>query len=154
MADFVSNNGFWTVDVLEDWAVKNNLPKPSPLINITVFEDGQKYVHDGHHRVASIFEGGRDFLRKDEYVEHSFVYSTYLESNRNAFENQFFTPFDPRIETRLPDFKAFKETALKMHQKGISEQELADWIRLNKSQYCCRRDNVRSISDLLDFSRR
>lgn len=152
MSLFVKNGGFWNQDALDEFAKCNKLPSSSPLIQIPKFEDGRQFVHDGHHRVVSVHMGGRDFLRDDEYVEYEFEYEKYIECNDAAFQNGFFTPFDPRTELRHPDFKSFKDQAFQKYaDKDVTEEALCDWIRENSHQYCQQRNGVLTVSNLLEM---
>lgn len=61
------------------------------------FPDGRKFLHDGHHRVVSIWLGGRRHLEAQEYVV---INSTYENITSVLFDKFFVTPFDPRTEMR------------------------------------------------------
>ena len=61
------------------------------------FPDGRKFLHDGHHRVVSIWLGGRRHLEPQEYVV---INSTYENITSVLFDKFFVTPFDPRTEMR------------------------------------------------------
>jgi len=153
MSEFVKTGGFWTQQVLQQFADDTGLDRPSPLIQIPKFEDGRRFIHDGHHRVVSIYFGGRDYLRDDEFVEYGFHYSKYLETGRSTFEKGFFTPFDPRKELRLSDFGDFKRQAIEMYDTvrntGSGEQALCDWIAENAAEYRMDRGDVETIHDLI-----
>lgn len=113
MVQFVKNGGFWNQHSLENYAKLNSL-KVSPLISISLFEDNKMYIHDGHHRISSVYLGGRNFLRQDEYRIHRWLYKDYLEIN---ISNNWITPFDPRIEGRVADLSVFKKNVEKSIDK-------------------------------------
>lgn len=150
MAEFVRSGGFWTTQILDQYALDKGLSRSSPLIQIPRFEDGKHFIHDGHHRVVSVFVGGRNYLRDDEYVEYDFQYNKYLECGNGAFQNGFFTPFDPRTELRLSDFREFKEKALQMFgDPATSEETLCQWIHDNAHRYRQSRNGVMTVDHLL-----
>jgi hypothetical protein len=154
MADFVRSGGYWNQQVLDQYARDQGLSRSSPLIQIPRFEDGHRFIHDGHHRVISVYLGGRNFLRDDEYEEFDFEYEKYLECNNNAFANGFFTPFDPRTELRLCDFREFKEQALQLHSDAaITEDFLCNWIQANADRYRQSRNGVLTVVDLYNTLR-
>jgi len=85
------------------------------------------YLHDGHHRVFSIWSSGRTFLHDSEYVTEEYSYERLGKPNPN---NHWFTPYDPRIQVRLADFFEFKNNAMKLRGK-----ELEEYITNNKQKY-------------------
>jgi hypothetical protein len=92
MTAFVKNDGFFTKNCLSKHQSRG---KTSPLIEITQFEDGQYFLHDGHHRAAAIVLGGRDFIDGTEYRIRQFTYEQYIKPNLAV---EWWTPFDPRID--------------------------------------------------------
>ena len=137
MADFVRNNGFWTLKHLENYAEKYNLRQPS-LIALTRFPDGMLMIHDGHHRVFSTFVGSRHYLREDEYTIKDMLYQDYRIANPKA---GWITPFDPLTEVRVSDLQPYR-TIIDNLYKG----QLNDWIKLLKPMYAVPR-NVFRIFD-------
>lgn len=125
-------------------AIDNN----ANLITLNRFEDGQVFIHDGHHRVAAIWLSGvRDVLLPQEITYSDFTYDRY---NRANFSNGWYTPFDPRTHVRVPDFFQFRN-----HIKILSEkdpQQAIEYIKLNKSSYLRdRKLRHNHISGILDF---
>ena len=108
----------------------DTLTKVSPSIQLTEFEDGAIYVHDGHHRCVSTWIAGRSYLREDEYDLRKWTYAQYLEING---PNRWWTPFDPRIHLRRADVKFFKEEAAKRFQ--ADPHACVKWIRENHFAY-------------------
>jgi len=94
------------------------------LINIVQFEDGRCYIHDGHHRVAAIYLGGRKYLFGNEYKITKWTYADYLAIN---LEMGWVTPFDPRFEVRVDDYAYFKDQV--KHVAMISSEEAVKYIR-------------------------
>lgn len=139
MAVFVRNGGFWTLDYLKEYSELNNLTRVSPLIAITKFEDGEYYLHDGHHRCVATWLGDRNFLREDEYVLTEWTYDYYTEF---APHNNWFTPFDPRTHVRTPDFAQFKKAArefcLKHHVTNMMYAE--PWLLKHEHEYMVPRE--------------
>jgi hypothetical protein len=129
MMEYVKNGGFWTLLKRTEYA-NNTATKVSPSIQLTQFEDGEIYVHDGHHRCISTCLGGRDYIRDDEYEIYNWTYDEYLEINA---PNRWWTPFDPRIHLRLPDVKLFKEEAARRF--NVDPQACVKWIRENHARY-------------------
>ena len=134
MINFVKQGGFWTQRVLTDYAEKNQLTRICPLKEIIEFPDKKYMTHDGHHRLVSIFLGGRDYIREDEFVIKNWTYEDYLEIN---FSNNWVTPFDPRIEIRLAEIGKFKKHALDLSKTSV--QESIDFIQSNKETYAKKR---------------
>ncbi len=134
MTQFVRNGGYWTIDVIREWCKTKTTDRVGHLIQLSLFEDNQLYIQDGHHRIASTFAGGRKELRHDEFEVSLWRYSDYLEINPAL---DWFTPFDPRTEIRLPDIASFKNKARDLFV--IDEQEAIKFIRNNKSLYAVPR---------------
>lgn len=97
-------------------------------IQISRFEDGLLYIHDGHHRTAATFLAGRSLLYPEEYRITDWTYKDYLDIN---FDAHWVTPYDPRTECRLPDIASFKD-----HVLGILDREEAiEYIKTHKHLY-------------------
>lgn len=123
MINYVKSGGFWTPDHLQQFATQNNLTRISPIIQVSRFEDGKLFIHDGHHRGVATYLGERTYLRADEYKISDWKYENYLEINHG---NGWYTPFDPRIHLRTPDFAKFKQLA---REKFSENPETAiQWI--------------------------
>ena len=139
MSLFVKNGGFWTQDYLKEYSELNNLPSVSPLIAITKFEDGECYIHDGHHRCVATWLGERKFLREDEYILKEWTYDYYTEF---APHNNWFTPFDPRTHVRKPDFAAFKKAAREFCQKYLLNHLMMaePWLMKHQHEYLVPRE--------------
>lgn len=146
MSYFVSQGGFFTQKSLNEWTIKNIGKKTDrSLIQISIFEDGKCYIHDGHHRAVGTFLGGRDNFREDEYEITEWKYEDYLDIN---FENNWLTPFDPRSEMRVPDFFDFKERVWDTYNNQ-SIQHAYHLIKTRNDLYKAKRMFF-NIGELLD----
>lgn len=120
----------------------------SKPIDLSRFEDGQIYVHNGHHRVVACLMGERLELADDEYKITEWKYARYLEIN---FEVHFVTPFDPLTEVRKANFKGFWEAVADVRiQQGEDEARL--FIHRHRYLYCQPR-NVWSVRDVMTRAR-
>lgn len=109
MAEYVKNGGTWDKEALQEYADRENV-KVSPLINISRFEDGVMYIHDGHHRTLATLLAGRLLLYPTEFKITHWMYEQYLEIN---FEVGWVTPFDPRTQCRKADLQKFKRYVIR-----------------------------------------
>jgi len=125
MASIVRNGGYWTLDVLEKYN-----PKSTALIQISRFEDGLMYIHDGHHRAVATWLGGRVTLREDEYQVREYTYERYMTTKLKL---GYFTPFDPRTHVRKPEFFKFKMEAQVIYDNH--PEQLEDWIKSHENEY-------------------
>ncbi len=130
MIKFVEDGGRFNQESLD--AYHSSYPQSycSPLIKIAKFSDGEEFIADGHHRIAAIKLGGRDFLYNDEFQVSKWTYDEYLDIN---FNQNWVTPFDPRKDFRYPDFLQFKcavRDALK-----VSKTHAIDYIRSHPHLY-------------------
>lgn len=104
MVDFVRGGGIFSRRALDLFAQEKGM-RSSPLIKIARFEDQATYLHDGHHRMTSIWLGGRRELDSQEYVIEDWKYQDYLEIN---LDQTWYTIYDPRKEVRKSNIKGFK----------------------------------------------
>jgi len=150
MIEHVKNGGFWTKEYLEEYSLLKKLPRVSPIIAISSFEDGVKFVHDGHHRCVATWLGGRDYLRSDEFLISEWKYEEYLEI---APHNNWYTPFNPKTHVRTPDFAEFKVQA-KLRFKD-NPKEAADWLYENLDEFRTVRtiDSVADLAKLFSFQK-
>jgi hypothetical protein len=103
MTEHVKNGGVFTIDNVPDFHPDDSV---FPLIRISRFSDGSLYLHDGHHRAASIWIGGRDWLMPEEYeIQDWDSIKKYDEIN---FASNWVTPLDLINEVRLPDTRIYK----------------------------------------------
>lgn len=137
MVEYVRNGGKYT-----EAAMRSYNPKSVNLIAITQFEDGDLYLRDGLHRVASIYLAGRPMLYEDEYVIEHMTYSMYNEINLAV---GYVTPFDPRTEVRLANFGDFKAEVLEIIAEGVSP---AEFILKNRHRYCVPRQPSHNLFDM------
>ena len=144
MANYVANGGFWTKEFLKEYSLRNSLERVSPLISISRFEDGCLFVHDGNHRVCSVWLGGRSYLREDEYFITNWKYSDYLEISP---QKNWFTPFNPKTHVRTADFFQFKKEAKQMFEDDPENASL--WLKNNYHRYRVER-KINSIMELAE----
>ena len=76
MAAYVRDGGFFNIEALQAYADRQK-ERPSQLVEVNVFEDGQQFIIDGHHRCVSICDAGRDYLRADEYQVTKYTYEQF-----------------------------------------------------------------------------
>lgn len=151
MVRFVKEGGFWTIDQLNKYhSLKNqSLCKKRCLIQIHELDDGERFLHDGHHRMAATWFAGREYLREDEFEVEKWPYSDsftktgYIDLNH---ENYWYTPFDPRTHLRISDTREFKTEARKRFEENPSEAQ--SWIEKNAHRFRMPITNVRTVSDL------
>jgi hypothetical protein len=122
MTKHVENGGFWDKQSLERYSKENGI-KTCPLIQISQFEDGRRFIHDGHHRTIATVLGKRDYLREDEFEVTLWKYSDYTVLSP---ENGWFTPFDPRTHVRLGDFLDYKKLARDAYARKLLSE---DWVK-------------------------
>ena len=145
MVEFVKKGGFWTQEVLRQYAAAHGLNRVCPPMEIIRFPDAHLMVHDGHHRAVSVCLGGRDYIREDEYVFKDWSYEDYLEIN---FPNRWVTPFDPRTHIRIANIAEFKKTALDLAATDFDAACL--FIEENRNEYIKPR-KVHGVKDLVQY---
>lgn len=143
MVQFVKSGGFFTPNCLSKHKSRG---KTSPLIEITMFEDGKYFLHDGHHRAASIVIGGRDFIDSIEYRIRVFKYDNYLSPNLAA---EWWTPFDPRTEVRLSDMSEYKTLMHQLINRNAETDEVLETIERNKHLYTEARGDILTLRDFV-----
>jgi hypothetical protein len=139
MVEYIRGGGIWNRQRLEEYSKKHHPGRCSPLIQISRFEDGLLYLHDGHHRVVSIKIAGRPILLEEEYQIKDWRYEQYLEIN---FAAGWVTPFDPRTHCRRENTAAYKEMcrlveASQDYLREIGQVVLGSqhWVRSNWFEY-------------------
>ena len=78
-------------------------------LDIVEFEDGVRMIHNGHHRAVAALLAGRTTLNPAEYTLHKRTYERYMSPMSGI---GYVTPFDPRVEVRIPDFMWIKQDIL------------------------------------------
>lgn len=143
MSNFVAHGGVYNEEMLKSYAAAHFLDRVSPLIQIVRFEDGVMYIHDGHHRVVSCFLVGRKYLMPDEYIITDWKYSQYMHPSH---QHGWYTPFDPRIHVRTPDFNTFKRDA-RLKFESLPLEEAIKWVDDNAHLYRTYRQ-IGSVAEL------
>lgn len=131
--ELVITGHVFNVESLTDYGIKNQGGRVSPVIQLSRFEDGLIYIHDGHHRCAAICMGGRKFVYPSEYQLTDWTYQDYYEP---AYHNNWYLPFDPRTEVRHADLnhiKAYVKGRVEDIKAGIWEQEQLQAFLLRNS---------------------
>lgn len=143
MTEYVRDKNLWTAENLKTHAAMYGR-SPSPLIQISEFEDGRRFVHDGHHRCVATVMAGRMELEDSEYEISKWTYDLYAEVNH---KNGWYTPFDPRVHVREADIGGFKAES---RERFLADPVAAEeWIRDNPHQY--RHDRVcQTVPDLAE----
>jgi hypothetical protein len=139
MVEHVNHSGLWNIRALNEF----NQDFVEPLIAISEFPDGKRYIRDGHHRCFATLLSGREYLANDEYVITPMTYEQYMSVN---FDVAWVTPFDPRNQVRLSDFMDFKKLVMYM-RSDHSDEEVIEYIRQNKFKYMCPR-TMNNIYDM------
>lgn len=108
---------------------------PDRPIQVSRFEDGAVYVHNGHHRVIACVLLGRECLEPVEYVVQDWTYAQYQEINWSA---HYLTPFHPPTETRVADLTRFR-TAVTFVETRQGRKAAEAFILRNPHLYKRRR---------------
>lgn len=141
---YVSNGGFWTPDFLARYAEERKLRSTSPVIQISKFEDGKLFLHDGHHRtIGTSFV--RNYLRHDEFNISSWKYSDYNEVNLSS---GWYTPYDPRTDVRNADISEWKAKIRKMLKSNMRTDDVISYIFEHQSEFRHVRGDVFKVADL------
>lgn len=143
MIEYVQSGGFFTKNCLSK---HKNREKISPLIEVTLFEDGRHFLHDGHHRAASIVLGNRDFLDTTEYRVRKFNYEDYLHPNLVA---EWWTPFDVLTTVRLADMTEYKDLINELIAQNVDNSVILNAIEHNKHLYIENRDSILTLHDFV-----
>lgn len=123
-----------------------------PLIEIALFaEDGQHYIHNGHHRAVAMHLAGRKHIAVGEYYIKSWSYKDYDDIvffNEDRSWRGYVTPFDVRKEARVADLAHHKVTV--QHVFALHGEEAARlYIKQTRPLYC-RPKRHYTIKDLAD----
>lgn len=104
-------------------------------IEVSVFEDGRRYVHNGHHRVVAVHLAGRAALLPTEYAERAWTYAEYAAWNPTA---GWVTPFDPRTEMRVADL-TWHRAIIRGFQSGFVHGTDEHYARAHRHLYAIPR---------------
>lgn len=123
----------------------------NPRIVLFKLNDDQLYIHDGHHRSMAIYLSGRKHLEEQEYVITPFSFEELSTPN---FDVGFVTPYDPRTEMRLSDFRIFKKTALLRYRDFSNpnhEKDAIEYINANRALYRIPHRPYETIPDMVSY---
>lgn len=151
MIDYVKTGGIFSNESISFFDIfskenSRNEKRQPPLIKIACFEDGKKYLHDGHHRTTSIFLGNRKFLYPEEYVIENWKYKDFLEIN---LDQKWYTPYDPRSEARICQIKHYKDQIKDLIKNNTTKQSIEYFIRYSyETKVYVEPKKVYTIEDL------
>lgn len=137
MVAYVRSGGVFTREALDGHAAARIGRGKPMMITITEFPDGVYMTHDGHHRLTSIWLGGRSSLLAGEYRIKKFTYEEYSEMNLAV---GWMTPFDPIAEIRLCEFGHFKDVTTRLLSEDVAKA--AEYVKTNRHLYSAKRDIV------------
>ncbi len=130
-------------DILQSFGMTYQEGRISPRIQLSQFEDGKIYIHDGHHRCTAICVAGRKFLYRAEYELKEWTYRDYYEP---AYHNNWYLPFDPRTEVRHANLnyaKAYVQGRVSDIKNGFWEpKQLQDFLLRNSNLYKIDREKA------------
>lgn len=138
------------LEILSLGVMQNSLRSITPIqssdpICIAQFEDGKRYIRDGHHRCAHAFLAGKTHLEPGEYVIEDYTYDIWTHP---SIENKFYTPHDPRTEIRIADFKHHNDAVTRIIT--IDGQDAAlEYILTHRDNYCLQRTCHLTIYDVI-----
>lgn len=118
MIEFVKNGGMFDEESIAKY--EGTEPSYMSRMEIAMFEDGEHYIHNGHHRAMAILAAGRNELHKDEYRIVKWKYNDYNEiCLEDDFGNWYgyVTPFDVRREARHEDFLEYKMKVKEIYEE-------------------------------------
>ena len=140
MIEFVESGGIFTLDRIQEFHPEDTV---FPLVHISRFPDGGMYLHDGHHRGVSIWLGGRDFLRPEEYTIRDWdSYDAYAYPNLSA---KWYTPVSLDTEVRLPDTKNLKRFITEAIERKADPDEIIETIQTLRHMYATARKHSNVI---------
>jgi ParB-like nuclease domain len=142
------------MDIATLWVMQEELRHPiAPLIDtikdgvviepldVVEFEDGVRMIHNGHHRAVAAYLAGRTTLNPVEYNLHSRTYERYMFP---MYDIGYVTPFDPRIEVRIPDFMWIKQDIL----LAIAESRLDAAVEMIQAKKFARPRKIKTVAEL------
>ena len=132
MKELVARGDVFSVGKLAEYN-----PNSIKLIELYELEDGKIYCHNGHHRIFSIFQAGRTFLYKDEFVLSKAKYSWFEECNP---WDGWYTPYDLRTQVRLADLRAYKMRAAFALEEMLDPKGIFEWIERRWHEYATDRE--------------
>lgn len=121
MIDLVKQGDHFSVGKLAEYD-----PKSTRLIELYELDDGIIYIHNGHHRLWSIYKAGRTFLYKDEFTLKPATYEWFAELNPEA---GWYTPYDLRTEIRLANLQFWKSKAAYHYNEIVNPKDFDQWVR-------------------------
>ena len=141
MVDYVAGGGLFDEESIKSHPCTRNF-----LIAITRFEDQALYLRDGLHRTTAIYLARPEkVLYESEFKFEDHTYDMWVNA---APEFGWFTPFDPRIEVRLPNFLGFRDEAEEIFN---NDGDVIKFIANNRDRYVIPRTDIHSFEPLSKF---
>jgi hypothetical protein len=146
MITYVNGGGRFDEAALGSYAIRHNLPKVAPLIEIAQFEDGGYALHNGHHRLTAIYLGRQDSkLHSSEYFIRNWKYQDYIDIILPAWV----TPFDVRTHLRIPELAVWKAKVREVYI-ARGEAETIRFIEEFKHEFVIPRGQISNIASFVD----
>lgn len=144
MTNFVRAGGLFDDATLGSYAIRHDLSKVAPRIEIARFEDNIMAVHNGHHRIMSIYFGRRDKkLHPTEFFIKDWRYRDY----KDIVLPYWVTPFDVMDELRVHELHEWKDEVHKYYELH-GEPATEKFILQNKQRYAYKRGTIYTVGDL------
>lgn len=144
MINFAKVGGLFDEETLGSYAIRHNLSRVAPRIEIARFEDGIMAIHNGHHRAISIFMGRKHKeLHPSEFFIKQWKYSDYTD----IVLPYWVTPFDVINEVRIYELGDWKERVRKYYTK-YGDSATQHFIQSNRNVYVKSRGNLYTVGDL------
>ena len=128
-------SGVFDEEALGSYAIRKNLERVSPKIEIARFDDGVMAVHNGHHRAVAVFLGRNNRkLYDDEFFIREWRYTDYTD----IVLPYWVTPFDILKEFRIAELADWKKL-VREYYKDNGAEKTEQFIMENKHQYSLSR---------------
>lgn len=144
MVNFVRTGGLFNDETLGSYAIRHNLSKVAPRIEIARFEDNIMAVHNGHHRIMSIYFGRRS---KELHPSEFFIREWRYRDYKDIVLPYWVTPFDVMDELRVHELHDWKDE-VRRYRDVHGDSATEKFILQNKSRYAYKRGRIYTVGDL------